>query len=788
MDLLIRVVLAAAAFAMTFGLVTRRPRLLLTRGPAPVAALAVAAAAGALTAEGAPTAVPAVDSALRAVFAAALTVAAARADRQTWLVGSTATVVAGVGAPLDWLAFVATGATLAMLAVDRLSWIVGALVGACLAQVLLRLELGGTAGTSATVAGAIAGLMIVSGLRRVPRSTRRRVLVTAGAFAGAAVLFSVGAVIAAYGAEGEIRSGIDAGTGGLSAARRGEISEATGHFDRAADAFHRAGVDLGRWWVKPALGVPVVGHQLRTARKLSAAGENLASTASTASSELDLKSLRLEQGAVDLTVLDRVARTLASARRRLEQAAADVDSARSSWLLPPLVEAVRDVDGRVAEARRDIGVADEALRLAGPMLGRDGLRRWFVAVVTPAENRGSGGLVGNTGEITAERGKLRLVNVERIAQLNAAVDDEAAARVLPPVFAEAYSGWTVPATLQNATITPDFPTAAQALESVMPLAGRGQVDGTISIDPLAVAALLEAVGPVKVPSWPVPISRDNAAAVLLHEQYVALEGDARENFLGQVIDAVWRRATSGEVSPAALARALAPAVRGRHIQFHSRRPEEQAALGRLGADGAVRHSAGADHLALVTANASESKADWFLSRAVDYSVRYDPGSGSVEATVKVTLTNDAPASGLPAYVLGGRLAPPGANRQIVQLYTPFELASTTVNGRRPRPAALRSLGRPGNWAHELDVLVPSRSAITIELRLSGRLDAQRNRWVLDLGRQPAIRPDGVNVTLEVARGWTIDSSTGGLTGEGRAATARIELRRDTQLHVELRQR
>ena len=45
---------------------------------------------------------------------------------------------------------------------------------------------------------------------------------------------------------------------------------------------------------------------------------------------------------------------------------------------------------------------------------------------------------------------------------------------------------------------------------------------TDDVDPLAVAALLKAIGPVSVPSWPVPISAENAASVLLHEQYVAL--------------------------------------------------------------------------------------------------------------------------------------------------------------------------------------------------------------------------------------------------------------------------
>ncbi|MCA1844597.1 MAG: DUF4012 domain-containing protein [Actinobacteria bacterium] len=775
MDLLVRVLIAAGFGAVVAVLVTRWPRLLLVRGAVPVVVLSAAAALGAAMADGAPTAVSAVDTILRAALAAAVTTASARARRQVWLFASTATVVAGTGAAYDWLAFAATGTALAMVLLGRRSWLVGAFIGACLSQVLLRLDLGGTTGTSATVAAGVTGVVIVSGLRRARRSTQRRALLTAGVLLGAAAVASGACAVAAVGANRHVRSGIDAGRDGLLAARRGDIAGATARFDGSADAFARARARLGRWWVRPALTVPVVSHQLRAVRTLSEAGEQLATAAAAASSGLDLQGLRVQHGAVDLAAVSRAGAALQAARHALDHAAVSVRTASSPWLLRPLDEATGDLEARMAEARRDVGTAADVLDVAGPMLGRDGPRRWFVAVVTPAENRGSGGLVGNIGEITANSGKLDLTTVARVAQLIEAVDPAAAAHVLPPIYAEAYGAWRVPERLQNVTVAADFPTAAEALEAVQPLAGRGEVDGTISIDPLAVAAILKVVGPVTVASWPVPISADNAASVLLHEQYVALAGIPRESFLGDVIHAVWERVTSGDLpAPAALAQALGPAVRGRHIQLHSRRPDEQAILARLGADGALRRSGG-DHLGLVTDNASQSKIDWFLRRAIDYHLRYDPGSGSAEATVKITLTNDGPASGEPAYVLGGDVAPPGVSRQIVQLYTPLELAAATVDGRPPVPESERSVGRPGNWAHEFDVAIPPKSATTIELRLTGRLPGASGGWSLDVQRQSAVHPDDVTVTVEVPRGWRIHATAGGLSGRGSSATTRLEL-------------
>ena len=783
-DLVIGVLVAGAAFGVAARLGRRRPGLLLAGGPVAVAVLGAAAAAGAAFAEAAPTALPAADVVLRAALAATVTAAASRAQPSALLIASAVTVVAGRGASLDWLAFVATGATMAVLALGRPSGNLGAIIGACLAQVLLRLELGGITGSSATVAAAVAGLLIVSGLRRTPDPTRRHVRTTVGVLAGAAVVVSGVAILAATGAAGDVRRGTDAGKDGLRAAGRGDVPGAKERFDHAADAFNGAAAELSRWWVKPALAVPVLGHQLRAVQVLSEAGEQLARAAATVVSEVDRTGLRIQGGAIDLAGLERAANALAATGRRLDRAVADVESARSPWLVAPLVDAINDFDTRMAEGHRAVGTTTDVLELAGAMLGRDGPRRWFLAVVTPAESRGSGGLVGNIGEITAERGKVDLVAVERIAQLNEAVDDKAAAQVLPMLYQEAYPGWNVPTNLQNVTVAADFPTAAIALESVLPLAGRGEVDGTISIDPLAVAALLEATGPVEVRSWPVPLTSVNAAEVLLHEQYVALEQDPREQFLVEVIRAVWDRLTSGDVSPVSLSRALAPAVAGRHIQLHSRRPDEQATLSRLGADGAM-HRTGVDHLSLVTNNASESKADWFLRRAVDYRVRYDPGSGSAEATVIVTLTNDAPSSGLPEYVLGGQVVPPGTNRQIVQIYTPLDILAASVDGQPLGSREVRSLGRSGNWAHEFDVAVPAKSAIRLELRLAGRLTGEPGRWILDIGRQPAIHPDDVSVTFEVADGWRIEATAGGLAFRGRTAEAQIDLHRNVQLRVQM---
>ena len=134
-------------------------------------------------------------------------------------------------------------------------------------------------------------------------------------------------------------------------------------------------------------------------------------------------------------------------------------------------------------------------------------------------------------------------------------------------------------------------------------------------------------------------------------------------------------------------------------------------------------------------------------------------------------------------MLGGAVAPPGYSRQIVHLYTPLDLVSATVDGRPPPPASLRSLGARGNWAHELDVAVPPKSSLTIELHLTGRLAAPGGRLTLDLARQSAVRADHVTVTVDVAGGWRVTG--GSLNGPGTTAMTTRELDQNVQLLTEI---
>jgi len=336
----------------------------------------------------------------------------------------------------------------------------------------------------------------------------------------------------------------------------------------------------------------------------------------------------------------------------------------------------------------------------------------------------------------------------------------------------------------NVNASPHFPSVAEGMAALYPQSGGRAVDGVVAVDPIGLAALLQAVGPVQVKEWPVPITAQNAAQILLFDQYVRYQGDDRVDFLGRVTDAVWQRITTSAPAVADLARALSPVMAEKHIQVFSTDPGEEQVLDRLGVAGAMAPVQG-DFLGVVTQNATGNKMDWFLRRSVDYRARFDPGSGQVRSTVRISLQNRAPTTGLPDYLIGSSLIPPppkGVNRVYVSVYTPLGLTGARVGGRT---TPMESDIERDRHVYSTFVLVPAGGSTTIELDLKGQVEPRNEDggtgYNLDLHRQPFLAPDAVTTSLELAAGWRADGPTGGKDGMGR-----LELVADKRLRVDVR--
>jgi hypothetical protein len=200
-------------------------------------------------------------------------------------------------------------------------------------------------------------------------------------------------------------------------------------------------------------------------------------------------------------------------------------------------------------------------------------------------------------------------------------------------------------------------------------------------------------------------------------------------------------------------KALAPAARSRHIVLYSGERDEQRLFAGLGLDGAFPAAQG-DFVGLATQNASGNKIDWFLHRALRYDARVDD-HGNVVAEVTVRLQTDAPAEGLPDYVIAGAgpdPAPKGANRMIFELYTALEVERATVDGVAVTLRGERELGRN---VYQTFLTIAPRSTATVHLRLRGSVPVDHG-YRLGVWAQPTVWPDALDVHVHPEHGRDLD--------------------------------
>lgn len=716
----------------------------------------VAAVVGAFSAAS-PTNFLVSDIVLRGGIAAVLTLAASRARRWTWLVLAG---IAVVGAPANgW--FVVTAAGLLFAVVTTLfprRRIYGAVVGAVSVQGLLRFTDVAFGRGSAVLFAVAVVPVLVSAYAVAPRRVRKRIhqvlVVLGAAVALAVVLFGVAGLLA----YGQTQSGARHAKAGLRSIRDGHSEEAGSELTEAATAFQSAHDIVDSWWAKPAGAVPFVAQQARAVQVVTGEGAQMSSVAAGAAGQADIQELKYEDGRIDVEKLAALADPLRRTSSTFSSASDNIKQVRSPWLLPPLASAVNEVEDELAITLPQLRLAATAATEGPDLLGANAPRRYLILFTQPAESRGLGGFVGNWAELTAIDGRLDIARSGRSGELNAAPGADARDVTSPPApkdYVERYGRFHPGRYFQDVTLSPDLPSVASAVGQLYPQMGGDKIDGVLTVDPYALAALLQFTGPVKIDGFDQALTSENAAQILVKDQYLTFNAkNERTDFLDEASRKTFDQLVHGSLpSPKKLAEVLGPVVEQRRLMFTSFDRGEDELFQQLEANGAFPKSDGGDFFELVTQNKANNKADLYLHREVEYDTRYDPASGSVDSTMTITLRNDAPSSGLPPAVIGDndQGLPMGTNVVYLSVYTPLGLRSAKD---ATQPVALEYQQELGYSVYSQYIDIPAGGTATLELSLFGQIDAGP-AYRLRVGAQPTVNRDKVTLHVRSTSDWEI---------------------------------
>ena len=437
------------------------------------------------------------------------------------------------------------------------------------------------------------------------------ILLVAGAYWWAAGLASVAKKGKAEAAAGATRlASLDA-TGAAS------------QFGAAKRSFSRAKGMLGPDWLGAAVGaVPLVGRQYSTARALVAIGLD----GSTAGAELAaaLQAPTARAGASPTSGLG----SLLTTRR------GSVDAALAALLDVADRAASLDERGLVSPLAKEVRSVKAALRGAAPFLDRfrallplekyllSSTHRILVVSQNGAELRPTGGFTGSYGVIEVGPTGVRLEEYRDIyalpdpPYLDVFLLPDLPDRFRPPPGARMTSDFG----FREANWSIDFPTSARAMLGFWRDYRQPPVDGIVIVDTIAMEYLLEALGPVRVPSFSETFTPENLLTRLLY--YTSVKGgEGRKDVLVALAKELEQRvlaASPGELVK--VAQALAKAADAKHVQVYFTDPGAEAAVVALGWSGRIAPPGGTTDL-LVISNAMNLGSKVNMAMKQDHRLR-----------------------------------------------------------------------------------------------------------------------------------------------------------------------
>jgi hypothetical protein len=467
---------------------------------------------------------------------------------------------------------------------------------------------------------------------------------------------------------------------------------------------------------------------------------------------------RTPDGKLDLAPLQDAAPRVAAASAALTGARERLDALDPQALRPELTEGLTTLQSRLAELDGVLATGDRATTLLPALLGAHEPRTFLLLAVNNAELRAGGGIPGALVLLRVDQGR-----VEVVRQVPSSGVGGFARPVLPldpddvAVHTERLGSF-----VQDVTSTPDFPTTARLAAEMWERRQGERVDGVLATDPVALAYLLGATGPVKV-ALPqdladaldrdsVRVTGKNVVDLVLRRVYDDLDPEQADEFFALVASGVLDRVMGEKVDPRGLLPAARAAADEHRLRVWSADRDEQAQLeGTVIAGTFTGAPEAADAIGVFFADGVAGKMSAYLDARIAHAGSQCTPDGRVDE-LEVRLASAAPpdaATSLPPYVAGrpGGASPPGTIRLNVDVVGPRDAGAPRLerDGRAFGGEAVTAHGRP---VTSFTVVLAPGESTRLTVRVPAAAGAASRAERVDVWSTPTTTLTGLQ-TLEV---------------------------------------
>ncbi|MDX2377627.1 DUF4012 domain-containing protein [Microbacterium sp. LRZ72] len=428
----------------------------------------------------------------------------------------------------------------------------------------------------------------------------------------------------------------------------------------------------GVW--RAAETLPWIGPQLRAVSTVSAGLDEIVTALEPLVgqvSDVGLEAFAPRDGAIDTDALIQLQGSASEAAEQSAEALRVYSHLDPSLLIPALREPFEQAAALSEQVAGATDVLARATLLLPPMLGADGPRDYLVLFQNNAEWRSLGGLVGSLALVHTEDGRFSLTGQGSGGGLGyypeppIAFDDEVLA-----IYGTRPGRYPA-----NVTQLPDFTLGAPLAREFWQQTHGDDADGVIAVDPVALSYILEVTGPVSLPTGDT-LTAENVVQLVLNEVYLRYDDPLQQNeFFEIATAAVFQAISTRSLDPIALIGALGQASAENRVFIWSSHDDEQAILDGTSLQGKLPVTdADTTRFGVYLNDGTGSKLDYYMrtETAASWCTTHPDGTG--EASLRVTLQNDAPADigEYTKHITGGGNygVTPGTTRTVAYIYLP----------------------------------------------------------------------------------------------------------------------
>lgn len=439
---------------------------------------------------------------------------------------------------------------------------------------------------------------------------------------------------------------------------------------------------------------------------------------------LDWKSLLPNGQGLDLRPLAAAQPKLASVAQAVRQSSDRLNGINADALLPQISAPLIHAREQLGELRDGLDSAADAADVLPGMMGEQSPRRYLLLIQNNAESRSTGGIPGALAVLKVDKGKLSLGSQTSASAMGAFTPVVS----VDPEQSRIYSR-RLGKFMQDVNLTPDFPTAAQTAQTMWKTEKGEQLDGVLSIDPVALSYVLDATGPVRIgdplmreitrDGLPTELTAKNVVPTLLSDVYSKIaDPDLQDVYFAGVAREVFSKISSGGGDTKKLIDGLSRGASERRVLLWSANATEESVISRYPLGGSIAGaSISPSQFGVYFNDGTGAKMDYYVKRSVQL-FRECTNDGYSQVKVRVKSTNTAPtnaADALPAYVTGAGAfgVPAGTVRTNITSYGPIQsqVETAVADGKKIGFASQTHGGRP---VGTVTVELPPGKSSTVE--------------------------------------------------------------------------